>query len=396
MPATPSRRPVAAAARSARPSPSRPRTSPSRGVADALLTIGPRSVCRILGRCRPSASRRGVEMPQERVQRRPLPPGRAGPRCIAVRSPRRPADAIFFAAVSMSASASTILAALEPSSATNFLAPAARASASPAAVPPVNDTARTSRCAARASAVSRSPVTHVEQVPWPAGFWNSCASRKRRAGARRRRLDDDGVACGDGRRDLLHQQIDRRVERRDAGDHAIGHAPDNADMTVPGCGRYPAAASRRRAASGRGGASSQEFGAALDFEAGHADRLADILADECRDFVAGVLQRGRRGVQPRHALMRRLLAIGGEGGRCRRDGAVDPGRCRIRRSFRSIAPVCGAIRSIRCRTDRAATGLPSTKSVKMRDMRAVHVSADSAAAGSACWRGTAPADGRPS
>ena len=68
-----------------------------------------------------------------------------------------------------------MLAAFEPSSATNFLAPAARASASPAAVPPVNVTAATSGCAASALAVSRLPGTMLNSPSGSPARWKARA-----------------------------------------------------------------------------------------------------------------------------------------------------------------------------------------------------------------------------
>lgn len=86
------------------------------------------------------------------------------------------AEAIFFAATDTSASWNTIFAAFDPSSATNFFAPAARASASPPAVLPVTDTARTVSCAANAIAVSLSPVTTVNRFSGQPAARNNSAS----------------------------------------------------------------------------------------------------------------------------------------------------------------------------------------------------------------------------
>ena len=87
------------------------------------------------------------------------------------------APAIRAAASARSASAQTILAAFEPSSPTNFLAPAARASSLPAAVLPVTVTTDTSGCAASSFAVSRPPGTTLHSPSgMPAAFIASASS----------------------------------------------------------------------------------------------------------------------------------------------------------------------------------------------------------------------------
>ena len=69
----------------------------------------------------------------------------------------------------------------------------------------------------------------------------------------------------------------------------------------------------------------QKFGAAPDLEAGHPDRLADVLADQCGNFVGRVLERAGRRIEPGDALMRRLLAVGREGDRGGGNRAIDAG-----------------------------------------------------------------------
>jgi acyl-CoA reductase-like NAD-dependent aldehyde dehydrogenase len=85
------------------------------------------------------------------------------------------APAMRVAASSRSASAQTIFAALEPSSPTNFFAPAARANALPAAVLPVTLTTATSGWAASSSAVSRPPGTTLKSPSGMPAVLIACA-----------------------------------------------------------------------------------------------------------------------------------------------------------------------------------------------------------------------------
>src|SRR5215468_3996557 len=85
------------------------------------------------------------------------------------------APAMRVAASSRSASAQTIFAALEPSSPTNFFAPAARANALPAAVLPVTLTTATSRWAASSSAVPRPPGTTLKSPSGMPAVLIACA-----------------------------------------------------------------------------------------------------------------------------------------------------------------------------------------------------------------------------
>ena len=87
----------------------------------------------------------------------------------------KPAPAMRVAASLRSASAQTMLAALEPSSPTNFFAPAARASSLPAAVLPVTVTAATLGCAASSLAVSRPPGTTLNNPSGTPAFFIACA-----------------------------------------------------------------------------------------------------------------------------------------------------------------------------------------------------------------------------
>ena len=80
----------------------------------------------------------------------------------------------------------------------------------------------------------------------------------------------------------------------------------------------------------RGRGRFEKFRTALHFAGGDADRFANILADQRGDLFAGAEQRSGGVAQPGDALVRRLLAVGGEG-RCRRHhGAVHTGLSRFR------------------------------------------------------------------
>ena len=87
------------------------------------------------------------------------------------------AEAIFLAASLMLASAKTMFAALDPSSAKNFLAPAAFAKASPAMVPPVRVTAMTSGFETSSCAGNLSPVTTLNKPLGIPALWKISATR---------------------------------------------------------------------------------------------------------------------------------------------------------------------------------------------------------------------------
>ena len=59
---------------------------------------------------------------------------------------------------------------------------------------------------------------------------------ERRGGGR---LEDDGVAAGQRRRDLVRDQVEREVERRDRGDDAARLADRPAEAVLAARGRRP-------------------------------------------------------------------------------------------------------------------------------------------------------------
>ena len=87
-------------------------------------------------------------------------------------------------------------------------------------VEPTKPTALTSRSSRIASTASLSPLTTLRMPAGRPASIISSASLQRHAGIALRRLQDEGVAAGDGRAELPHRDHRGEVERRDAGDDA--------------------------------------------------------------------------------------------------------------------------------------------------------------------------------
>ena len=127
-----------------------------------------------------------------------------------------------FAAACRSASGNTICGDLPPSSRVTLLmfSAAACATARPVAVDPVNATLSTPGCAASAAPVSRdSPVTTLTTPGGNPAWSNSSAKPRVEAGRVLGRLDHDGATGGQRGGELPGHQQQRRVPRRDRGDH---------------------------------------------------------------------------------------------------------------------------------------------------------------------------------
>ena len=123
---------------------------------------------------------------------------------------------------SSGASSKTMLAALPPSSSvTRLRVPAIeRAITLPTSVEPVNATLSTPACSTSARPVSPAPVTMLTTPGGQVGLLADLGEQQR--GERRRlgRLEHDGVAAGQRRRDLPGQHQQREVPRDDLAGNA--------------------------------------------------------------------------------------------------------------------------------------------------------------------------------
>ena len=133
------------------------------------------------------------------------------------------APAMRVAASARSASASTIFAALEPSSPDELLG-AGRADKLVAGSRAAGERDDRNQRVGYEGARRVAPARHdIEQAVRHARLLERLGDQERDFGAGRRRLHHDRVADGQRRRDFLDQQIGRPIERRDGADDAIGH-----------------------------------------------------------------------------------------------------------------------------------------------------------------------------
>ncbi len=117
---------------------------------------------------------------------------------------------------------------------------------------------------------------------------NSLGNAHRHAGIALRRLQDEGVAAGDRRRDLPQRDHRREIERRDAGDHAerLTHRID-VDAGAGAVGEFALHHVRRADAD------LDHFKAALDVALGVGDRLAVLARQDFGQFVIVAVARVR-------------------------------------------------------------------------------------------------------
>ena len=147
---------------------------------------------------------------------------------------RRRRPAMRLTAQSRSAVWSTMTPALPPSSSTTFFLPARSFIRQPTLGLPVKVSSLK-----RSSATIRSPSSRVigRMLTIPAGTPAAStisATVEHRQRVLGRRLEDDRVAAGDGRRELVRGQVEREVERADGRDRADREAPGDADPVL-GC-----------------------------------------------------------------------------------------------------------------------------------------------------------------
>ena len=126
------------------------------------------------------------------------------------------------------------------------------------------------------------------------------------------RLHDHGIARGQRRTDLLHQQVGRRIERRDRADHTTGNAL--CEPEVPGAERDCIDGHKFAAPGGEfGRASAEEVCHPPGLERGRAPRLANGAHDAVDDGAGVGGHRLRYRLEPRESRGRGRIAVRLEG-----------------------------------------------------------------------------------
>ena len=123
-----------------------------------------------------------------------------------------------------------------------------------------------------------------ESLFGPAGFEDDFAERQRGERCLRRGLEDDRAAGGEGGRNLVRDQVEREVERRDGQDGADGKALDQSPAAFVAFGQVEGDGFAAQAHGFFGGGLEGEHGA-IDFSAGQAQGLAGFGDDELSEAL---------------------------------------------------------------------------------------------------------------
>ena len=230
---------------------SSPSSSPPARIRAPRVTSLPRST-RAHGRARPSrsAGRRRSHRRQDRRRRAPrreagrargsarTPSARrrsAAPRCSSGPRRRTRSRRAASAASSRSASAATITGVALPSSRFTRLRGARSRSFQPTPAEPVNVISATRSSSTRTSPISLAgPQTTLSQPAGSPASVLELGEEQRRERRLRRRLQDDGAARGERGRDLVGDEVEREVERRDRTDDADRNAQRERELADAG------------------------------------------------------------------------------------------------------------------------------------------------------------------
>ena len=156
------------------------------------------------------------------------------------------------AASSTSASASTITGVALPSSRLTFFFGARSRMLQPTSPEPVNVISLTRSSSTSTSPISDAgPTTTFSQPGGQPGLVLELREQERRERRLRRGLEHDGAAGGERRRDLVRDEVEREVERRDRADHADRAAQRERELALAGLRTRPSAPSRRSASGPR-------------------------------------------------------------------------------------------------------------------------------------------------
>ena len=151
----------------------------------------------------------------------------------------------------------------------------------------------------------------VEATIGPARLLHALGQKQRAERSLGRRLQHHGTTGGDGRRDLVGDQIDRKIERRDAGDRAERETAH--DAPAPGGELLPVereifAGDARAFLSG----DVEGEDSALHFGARAFEGLAGFLCDGAGEFFLALCDVGGDSTQYTLTLKRRQAARGAE------------------------------------------------------------------------------------
>ena len=157
-------------------------------------------------------------------------------------------------------------------------------------------------------------VDDVENAGRAARFDEQFAEAHRHAGVALGRLEDEGVAAGDGRRELPQRDHRREIERRDAGDDAerLAHRID-VDAGAGAVGELALHQMRRAERH------FEHFDAALDVALGVDQRLAVLAGEDLGELVDVPADQ----LVELHQHARAALRVHRRPGRLRRLGVLD-------------------------------------------------------------------------
>ena len=179
----------------------------------------------------------------------------------------------------------------------------------------------------------------------PSGFENDFAQRERGEGGLRRGLEDERAAGGDGRRNFVRDEIERKVEGRDGEDGADGKALDQSPAAFVAFGQVERNGFAAEACGFFRGGLEGEHGA-IDFGTGEAHGLAGFGDDELRealllfderggdvfeDFAALPARQGAGAAQAGDGVVHGLAGVGAGGDGDAADEALVPWRADFER-----------------------------------------------------------------
>ncbi len=213
------------------------------------------------------------------------------------------------AAVSQSPSELTISGALEPSSRLTFLWGTRLRMSQPTGAEPVKVIAPVSWCSTIAlPTFEPGPGIDAQPALRQAGLDQDLGQLQRRDRRLAGGLEDDRVAGGDRRPELVGDEVEREVEGADRADDAVGDAQHHAELA----GARRRGLHRHRAAgqlAGLGRGEGQGADAAFRLDRRGLDRLAGLGGDRLRQVIDPLGDQVGGAVQHRGALV--LGEIGG-------------------------------------------------------------------------------------
>ena len=276
---------------------------------------GPTSVALVRGVADDERLHLGQEAAEQVVVARAVRRRSAGRRCSSGRRTRTRSRRASRPRRRDRLSASTITGVAFPSSSLTRLRGARSASFQPTSLEPVNVIART-----RSSSTSTSPISdagpdeHVQPAGRKARLGLELREQERRERRLRRGLQHDRAAGGERRRDLVGDEVEREVERRDRADDADRQAQREGELPVAGLRgvhRHHLAGELPRLDGGH----RERRHRARRLDLRRLQRLAGLGGDRLRDLLVPAAEVAGDADEDLGALVRRQrLAHGGLGG----------------------------------------------------------------------------------